>query len=78
MTYNLANTAAANIRAVMAHRGLTIASLAEVLGVTPRTARLKYDGKSEFELSELDLLSKWLDMSASELTSPRLILVAAA
>lgn len=78
MTYNLADRTAANVRGVMAYQGHSVSELAGQLNVTSRTARAKYDGKSEFDISELEVLAEWLGYPASELTSPELVLKIAA
>lgn len=71
---SLVTLTAANVRAVMGYQGHSVSDLAQLLNVHPRTAKAKYDGRSEYDLGELEAISGWLGRPASDLTSDSLLI----
>ncbi|WP_418061779.1 hypothetical protein [Pimelobacter simplex] len=51
---------AAEVRAEMARQGRTKGELAQALGVTPNTAKSRYDGAQPYNLIELVQVALWL------------------
>lgn len=49
-----------NLQNALYQKGITIKSLAEFLQVTEKTARNKIQGKTEFTLSEVKKINKYL------------------
>jgi transcriptional regulator with XRE-family HTH domain len=58
---------AAQVRAEMKLRRLTVGGLAGILGVARQTASRRLRGETAFDLAELEQIAAWLGMSASEL-----------
>lgn len=58
---------AANLRALMGLKKQSTSELAEVLGISWKAARQRYNGVQPLSLVELELVSEWLGCAAADL-----------
>lgn len=59
-------TVAGNIRANMARTNRRISDLAEIIGKTPNSAGLKYNGRAPITVEEIGTISEWLNVPIAE------------
>lgn len=59
-------TVAGNIRANMARTNHRISDLAEIIGKTPNSAGLKYNGRAPITVEEIGTISEWLNVPVAE------------
>ncbi len=67
----LADHVAANLRAELAARRLNANDLAKVLNVGVRAASRRMSGDIELSLNELDIVSRWLGVTRSQMMTER-------
>jgi len=67
MSSEITRHAAGQLRAVMGVRRMTVASLAELLGVTPKTAARLSRGDREWTLAHLGEVSQLMGIPVAEL-----------
>ncbi len=63
----LPDIVAANVRAEMAKRQLTVTQMAEALGLDRKVTLSRYRGIKSLTLTEVDLLARWLDVDVDVL-----------
>lgn len=62
-------TVAGNVRAHMARSAYRIGDLAEIIGKTPNSAGLKYNGRAPITVEEIGTISEWLGVPVAEFFS---------
>lgn len=68
-----AATVAANVRAEVAARGMTIRDLGEVLGLEERAASRRWHGRVAYSLDELAKLAEAFDVSWADFAKQRVL-----